>query len=41
MQLGDARVALVADRLDLEAELVLEAGHVGVTAVLVDRSMTM
>ena len=35
--LGDAGVALVLERLHLEAELVLEAGHVGVTAFLVDR----
>ena len=36
MEVGDARVALVADRLDLEPELVLEAGEVVVATVLVD-----
>ncbi len=34
---GDPRVALRLELLDLEAELVLEAGHVGVTCLLVDR----
>ena len=34
---GDARVALRLELLDLETELVLEPGHVGVTALFVDR----
>src|SRR6185312_16342053 len=34
---GDAGVALALEGLDLETDLVLESGHVGVTALLVDR----
>ena len=34
---GDARIALVAESLDLETQFVLEAGHVFVTAIDIDR----